>query len=275
MIRPGERRYNRVKRWFRNVDLFSKDFLIIPINQNAHWYIVLIHKHNNVTTTKNTLPSEDEDYDGGNWLTFSSSNRAILLCLDPGSKSKKKKRRCVRVTSPTKQENTDEKPNTRTSVLSLDGFDDADEVESDDEIPVKVTIESLVSSKARAKSPAIVIFDSFRVESKTRVAATLREFLQIEYSHKKGSNGASAQRKTFNMNTIPTIDAAVPQQRNYSDCGLYVLQYIESYFAHRASKMSFPLASTFSDWCEKNLKGSTKRQEILNVINDHVIPKEM
>lgn len=65
MIRPAERRYNRVKRWFRNVDLFSKDFLIIPINQHAHWYIVLIHKHNNVTTTKNNLLSEDEDYDGG------------------------------------------------------------------------------------------------------------------------------------------------------------------------------------------------------------------
>lgn len=179
------------------------------------------------------------------------------------------------MTSPTKQENSTEKANTKSNILSLDGFDEFDEVESDDEIPVKVTIESLVSSKARARAASIVIFDSFRIESKTRVAATLREFLQTEYNHKKSSNGAPAPRKLFNMDTIPTIDAAVPQQRNYSDCGLYVLQYIESYFAHRASKMSFPLASTFSDWCEKNLKGSTKRQEILNVINEHVIPKEM
>lgn len=77
IIRPAERRYNRVKRWFRNVDLFSKDFLIIPINQNAHWYIVLIHKHNNVTTAKNSLPSDDEDYEGGNCLTLFSSNHCL------------------------------------------------------------------------------------------------------------------------------------------------------------------------------------------------------
>jgi hypothetical protein len=37
--------------------------------------------------------------------------------------------------------------------------------------------------------------------------------------------------------------------------------------------MNLQLSPTFSDWCEKNLKGSAKRKEILNVINQHVIPK--
>ncbi|CAF4795938.1 unnamed protein product, partial [Rotaria sp. Silwood2] len=32
----AERRYNRVKRWLRDVDIFSKDYLILPINQTAH-----------------------------------------------------------------------------------------------------------------------------------------------------------------------------------------------------------------------------------------------
>ena len=193
--------------------------------------------------------------------------------IDPESKSKKKKKR-VQASSPTKQDDTNDKLTTDSSAPTVD-LDDVDEVPSDDEIPVRVNIESLVNCKGRAKSPAIIIFDSFRVANKTRVAATLREFLQVEYDHKKRSTTGTGQRKIFNLETIPTIEAAVPQQRNYSDCGLYVLQYIESYFAHRASKMSFPLASTFADWCEKNLKGSTKRQEILNVINEHVIPKEM
>jgi len=56
----SERRYNRVKRWLRDVDIFSKDYLIIPINQNAHWYIVLIQNHNNVLT-EGDLMSDDED----------------------------------------------------------------------------------------------------------------------------------------------------------------------------------------------------------------------
>lgn len=255
------------------MDLFSKDFLIVPINQNAHWYIVLVHKHNNVRT-RNNLLSEDEDYDGGGKSIDLTSNLIMnFVLIDSGSKSKKKKKR-VSATNATKQDDTNDQLVTNSSESTLD-LDDADEVPSDDEVPVRVNIESLVNCKGRAKSPAIIVFDSFRVAHKTRVAATLREFLQVEYDHKKRSTATSGQRKIFNLETIPTIEAAVPQQRNYSDCGLYVLQYIESYFAHRASKMSFPLASTFSDWCEKNLKGATKRQEILNVINDHVIPKEM
>ncbi|CAF2992384.1 unnamed protein product [Rotaria sp. Silwood2] len=46
----AERRYNRVKRWLRDVDIFSKDYLILPINQTTHYYILLIQYHNNVPT---------------------------------------------------------------------------------------------------------------------------------------------------------------------------------------------------------------------------------
>jgi hypothetical protein len=41
--------------------------LIVPINQNAHWYIVLIQKHSNVPT-ESDLISDDEDYDYGKKL---------------------------------------------------------------------------------------------------------------------------------------------------------------------------------------------------------------
>ena len=58
--RVAERRYNRVKRWLRDVDLFAKTYIIVPINQNAHWYIVLIQNLNNVPT-EGDLISDDED----------------------------------------------------------------------------------------------------------------------------------------------------------------------------------------------------------------------
>ena len=38
----AERRYLRVNKWTRNVNLFKKDFLIVPINKNAHWYLAII-----------------------------------------------------------------------------------------------------------------------------------------------------------------------------------------------------------------------------------------
>ncbi len=31
-----------MKNWTRNVDIFQKDFLIIPINKNAHWYLAIV-----------------------------------------------------------------------------------------------------------------------------------------------------------------------------------------------------------------------------------------
>ncbi|XP_034722184.1 sentrin-specific protease 7-like [Etheostoma cragini] len=35
-------RHQRVKTWTRNVDVFTKDFLFFPVNQEAHWFLVLV-----------------------------------------------------------------------------------------------------------------------------------------------------------------------------------------------------------------------------------------
>ncbi|TNN54693.1 Sentrin-specific protease 7 [Liparis tanakae] len=37
-----QRRHHRVKTWTRHVDIFKKDFLFVPVNQEAHWYLVVI-----------------------------------------------------------------------------------------------------------------------------------------------------------------------------------------------------------------------------------------
>ena len=118
------------------------------------------------------------------------------------------------------------------------------------------------------------MFDSLRAGSKGRVAATLREFLQLEYDHKKTLPVGSLARKVFNLETIPTIEAAVPQQPNYFDCGLYILQYIENFFVHRTATVNFQSATTFANWCEKNSMGSSKRKQIFDIINQHVIGKQ-
>ena len=31
-----------MKNWTRNVDIFSKDFLVFPINQHAHWHVIIV-----------------------------------------------------------------------------------------------------------------------------------------------------------------------------------------------------------------------------------------
>ncbi|KAJ5442902.1 Peptidase C48 SUMO/Sentrin/Ubl1 [Penicillium cf. griseofulvum] len=34
--------YGGVEKWTRNVDLFSYDYIVVPINENAHWYVAII-----------------------------------------------------------------------------------------------------------------------------------------------------------------------------------------------------------------------------------------
>ncbi|KAJ8290614.1 hypothetical protein GJAV_G00015290 [Gymnothorax javanicus] len=37
-----KKRHNRVKTWTRHVDLFQKDFIFVPINESAHWFLAVI-----------------------------------------------------------------------------------------------------------------------------------------------------------------------------------------------------------------------------------------
>lgn len=41
-LNAAQRRFMRVKNWTRNVNIFEKDFLIIPINKNVHWYLAIV-----------------------------------------------------------------------------------------------------------------------------------------------------------------------------------------------------------------------------------------
>ncbi|CAF0899010.1 unnamed protein product [Rotaria sordida] len=260
----AERRYNRVKRWLRDVDIFSKDYLIVPINQTAHWYIVVIQYHNNVSTEGDLISDDDDDND---------DNQDNQLNL-------KKKKNIECLIEPIVNNNTPGEASSSSSSTSnihpIEVLDEADEVIiNNNNNHIKTDNETITNSKNRSQTPAIIMFDSLRSGSKNRVAATLREFLQLEYDHKKTLPVGSLARKIFNLDTIPSIEAAVPQQPNYFDCGLYILQYMESFFAHRSPTINFQSPPTFANWCEKNLMGSSKRKQIFDIINQHVIPKEV
>ena len=50
----------------------------------------------------------------------------------------------------------------------------------------------------------------------------LKEYLQVEWTVKKGGE----LNKTLIKGCVPKV----PQQNNYSDCGVFMLQYVESFF---------------------------------------------
>lgn len=38
----AQKRHARVQNWTKNVNIFEKDFIIIPINEQSHWFLVII-----------------------------------------------------------------------------------------------------------------------------------------------------------------------------------------------------------------------------------------
>ena len=41
-LTAAEKRYDRVRRWTKKVNIFEKDFVIVPINEHSHWFVAVI-----------------------------------------------------------------------------------------------------------------------------------------------------------------------------------------------------------------------------------------
>ena len=309
-----EKRHERVKRWTKGVNIFEKDFVIIPINQHSHWFVAVIcfpgceptcynsvteiqvqehitkktveNKHsidvgkgNNSAIGDNLLDVRMSDYDEA---SSASGDEIFYSPLHGCSLDKQNVSDTVNYqnstfnnanvgqsnTVNTKCENADRhvistSQNTcsysPSSPSEIDENDTCDPInEDEDDYEQFGLAESEPSSSPKysssdcddmyetsrlntptanqnkdVKQPCIIIFDSLQTRSRARVAATIREYLELEYQSKM-----EGKTRKFNVQTLPTNCPRVPQQDNSSDCGVYLLQYIESFFSNRFKNLS-------------------------------------
>ncbi|XP_068428978.1 sentrin-specific protease 7 [Clinocottus analis] len=203
-----QRRHHRVKTWTRHVDIFKKDFLFVPVNQEAHWYLVLI-----------CFPGLDEP----KTETWSGPNGELLaLQAARGSESPK-----GNAETPPALRHTDgsdaetKKPPEDSSKDPLPG-------------PVNCT-EQTFQKKTVSKRPCILIMDSLKLSLHERVFKLLREYLQSEWEVRRGSS------RDFSPDQMQSSHCKVPLQDNSSDCGLYLLQYVESFLKDPVVHFDLPL----------------------------------
>ncbi|CAG0925417.1 unnamed protein product, partial [Notodromas monacha] len=106
--------------------------------------------------------------------------------------------------------------------------------------------------------PCILIFDSLRTSSKnpSRIVATLRDYLAVEWKRKHGDD----EKRVFDKNTIRGYCVRCPQQDNFSDCGVYLLQYVESFFCGDAKVTDFRLPlKRLENWFSAELMRRKRR----------------
>ncbi|XP_051998704.1 sentrin-specific protease 7-like isoform X1 [Xyrauchen texanus] len=220
------RRHQRVKTWTRHVDIFDKDFLFVPVNQEAHWYLVVI-----------CFPGlEEPQYvkredmgsvqgDGLEGLGESQSEGQIL----GDNKS-----------------NSDEDKDPDDSCIKPSTSSD----------PPNCT-ENTCKRHTVCKRPCILIMDSLKLSVHERIFKLLREYLQMEWEVKRGGY------RDFSVDHMVGSHCKVPLQDNSSDCGLYLLQYAETFLQDPVIHFDLPLR--LESWFPRQqVRG--KREEIRDLI---------
>ncbi|XP_067300044.1 sentrin-specific protease 7 [Pseudorasbora parva] len=217
------RRHQRVRTWTRHVDIFDKDFLFVPVNQEAHWYLVVI-----------CFPGlEEPQYMKRDGSGFVHNDESEGL----GESE--------REIHGENRSNSDEDKNT-----------DDSRIKSSMSHPLNCT-ENTCKRDIVCKRPCILIMDSLKLSVHERIFKVLREYLQLEWVAKRGGY------RDFSVDHMVGSHCKVPLQDNSSDCGLYLLQYAESFLQDPVLHFDLPLR--LERWFPRQ-QVRCKREEIRDLI---------
>ncbi|XP_004561119.1 sentrin-specific protease 6 isoform X1 [Maylandia zebra] len=304
-----KRKHNRVKTWTRHVDLFQKDFIFVPINESAHWYLAVIcfpgldrpvleqnPLYHSLFPATLTAESEENipdhcrplspDRDGldssSEQLSPGGAPEGSLDDLTDGE---------LATESPAFTEGGQQEPSAMSGNGQVNGeqqytsglhrismcygsgkMDDDPYTFSDDQSSCQdecsedgtlaedglgSDASSLTTKQSLCKQPCILIMDSLRGPARSTVVKTLREYLEVEWEVRKGT------QRSFGKDVMKGSSPRVPQQDNFSDCGVYILQYVESFFENPIP--SFHLPMNLLEWFPQQ-RMKTKREEIKELI---------
>ncbi|XP_056151139.1 sentrin-specific protease 6 isoform X2 [Lampris incognitus] len=306
-----KKKHNRVKTWTRHVDLFQKDFIFVPINESAHWYLAVIcfpglqgpeYEPNPLYQGPSPAPGSAQtsipDHTSQNPCRPLSPEKEVTGSSEHQCPHMSEFPTEVHPSHPTKENPafTNGRPepsvNLGTAVNNLvdaepqytnelhrisvcygsrEGNDDTftfsdDQSSCQDECSEDGTLaddtlnsdsSSWTSKPNLCKQPCILIMDSLRGPARSTVVKTLREYLEVEWEVRKGT------QRSFGKEVMRGSSPRVPQQDNFSDCGVYILQYVESFFENPIP--SFHLPVSLSDWFPQQ-RMRTKREEIRDLI---------
>lgn len=233
----------------QNVDIFSKDFIIIPINEHAHWFLAIICFPGLESPVRISdgqpipvIPSERPK----RRRSARPRNRIEIPIIDDGEWSDRDEAEGDE-DELEEDEEEEEEQSTKKNKEEESNTEEENQSEKPDSTP-----------PPSIKQPCILIFDSLSGANRARIVATLRDYLTVEHKVRKG------MEKLFNRDTMKGACPRVPQQMNYSDCGVYTLQFAESFFEDPIKDYTFPIRSLREWFPQEVVRG--KREAIAKLI---------
>ncbi|OAF54704.2 hypothetical protein VC83_08944 [Pseudogymnoascus destructans] len=236
--------YDAVKRWTSKVNIFGYDYVVVPVNENNHWYVAII------CNLRKLLLSPEEKISKGDEQVH---EKEVVDLGDAGNTTSP-----AQLTSEHKEGSVPPEMARKVSRLSIDdrvspeqpkGANHIDverinpgtpshisTADDDTDRPQKATSSASKGRKGKRKSippvrkynteePRIITLDSFGV-SHSPTCSNLRDFLIAEAKEKLGVEITLAQP------SIGMTAKNIPQQDNFCDCGLFLLGYVEGFLDH-------------------------------------------
>ncbi|KAJ4310810.1 hypothetical protein N0V84_010779 [Fusarium piperis] len=234
--------YDGVKAWTARIDLLSYDYIVVPVNENAHWYLAIIYN------APRLLPQPEKK-------TPSSEREAIIVEDNDTTRSPK--------LSPVERTlatiSLDEEVSKPDSSQAANGISDT----ASDVVPVKNTETPSKIGKRKSsggtqkfsiEDPRIITLDSLGA-AHSPTCKCLRDYLVEEAKHKKG----------VEITTPPGGMTArnIPEQDNYCDCGVFVLGYMEHFLQDPDEAVRRLLQKEKTNW---NIRPSQIRKKVRNLL---------
>ncbi|XP_067645133.1 uncharacterized protein velo isoform X2 [Eurosta solidaginis] len=268
----AQKRHARVQNWTKNVNLFEKDFIIIPINEQSHWFLAIIcfPKLKGPVTYDTNIPVEPQQLkkQKGKKVSLQIGNTTITPLSKRDSSNVLAEVCGVGDDDSERDEAEGDESDLASEDSDLDSGASAAAPSNTAVTPPTVGNSSSsnnnttsAGTKSQAiKQPLILIFDSLAGASRSRVVATLRDYLSCEYRAKL----PDVTPHVFNKDNMPGHCAKVPQQNNFTDCGLYLLQYVEHFFKDPIKDYRLPIKQ-LSNWFD-TITVTRKREEISHLL---------
>ena len=212
--------YDGVKKWTRGVDIFSKDFIVVPINESAHWFLAIICNLSGLERKMVGL-EDNEDIERPKKINALPSSPEVSeqhLPKSIGGKGDFDEHHGSPMGLDVDEQN--EKNREGVEKFSLQTPTNAP--------PVNPATNPLNRKRGQAKkkfdpqTPAIITIDSLPLMRRDSAVSSLKDYVKAEAESKRNMN---VQRTDLQG----TAAQEIPKQGNYSDCGLYLLAYMEKF----------------------------------------------
>ena len=244
--------YEAVERWTAKVNLFSYDYIVVPVNENNHWYLAIIYNAPKLVKPEpdiTEVPQPDEmssqakslqsNTDATNVSTLVSSPR--LPVQSPSETDVGAPLRQLSLDDP---EQSNDSPRNNLSVKrQLDSGDlDESDLQPIEERHAQEAAADIANArtakpitavkrgrkksstpalrKFSPKEPKIITLDSLGMNH-SPTCTNLRDYLVAE--------GKAKLDVVIDPPQLGMTAIGIPLQRNCCDCGLYLLSYVEAF----------------------------------------------